>query len=193
DPDTGVQTTTAVDGQGAWSGTGRKISDVSPAGTKTLSDEFSRRPTVFSHVGEPEYDFHLVGRTQYQQIPVYAIEATVRDVSPSTFFVDQSNYLVHSVTFSQKSDDGSAQNVFVEYSEYRPVGSSLVPFKQIEFVNGKPIVERNLDSVAFGAQPDSNTFKRPDAAIAPKLTQPVMVPFEYTRQEILVKVRLNSG
>jgi hypothetical protein len=189
----GTRASIVYDAQSGWTAEGRKATDLAPAAVNEITQTYMRRPSVFAHVDEPGHKLRLVGRTQYQQIPVYSVEVTVGDESPSTYFVDQNNYLIHAVSYSRKTSPDKADNVFVEYAEYRPVASSVVPFKESEYVNGKLKVERTIDSVAFDAHPDASAFKRPEAAIAPRLAQPVSIPFEYARQQIIVKTRINGG
>ena len=41
-----------------------------------------------SYWQDPSYKFHLQGRTQFKQIPVYAIEVANNDSRPCTLFID---------------------------------------------------------------------------------------------------------
>jgi predicted aspartyl protease len=194
-----TSTSTAYDGVNAWQSVGGEISNLSPDKLVWLDEQQSRQPTLLAKFGEKGYNFVLKGRTQYKQIPVYAIEISREGLSPTTLFLDQSNYLVVASSYeidSVASDNKAAPTkvaVAVEYSEYRPTAGTVVPFKQIQLTNGKQVSQLELTSVNVTTPVEESLFNRPSNGTAYRVSRPVSVLFDYSQREIVIKGHINGS
>lgn len=193
-----TSTSTAYDGVNAWQSVGGEVTNLSPDKLLWLDEQQQRQPTLLGKFGEKGYTFNLLGRTQYKQIPVYSIEVTKEGTSPTTLFLDQSNYLVVASSYDIDSIAGDAKGatkvpVSVEYSEYRPTAGTLVPFKQVQLSNTKQVSQLELNSVNCATAVDEALFNRPSNGTAYRVSRPVSVPFDYSQREIVVKGRINGS
>ncbi len=195
---TRVSTSTAYDGINAWQSVGGEISSLSPDKLIWLDEQQLRQPTLLAKFQDKGYTFVLNGRTQYKQIPVYAVEITRDGYSPTTLFLDQNNYLVVASSYEIDSAvaDGKAPTkaaVTVEYSEYRPTGGTVVPFKQIQLTNTKQVSQLELNSVNVTTPIEDSLYNRPSNGTAYRVSRPVSVPFDYSQKEIVMKGRINGS
>ncbi len=195
---TRTSTSTAYDGINAWQSVGGEISSLSPDKLIWLDEQQLRQPTLLAKFQDKGYSFVLNGRTQYKQIPVYAVEITREGYSPTTLFLDQNNYLVVASSYEIDSVGGDGKvptkaSVAVEYSEYRPTGGTVVPFKQIQLTNTKQVSQLELTSVNVTTPIEDSLFNRPSNGTAYRVSRPVSVPFDYSQKEIVMKGRINGS
>jgi len=187
----------AFDGVVPWVSSGRTTTEMSAGDYDSFSAQVLKQPFILSHFLQNGYKFALKGRTQYRQTPVFAVEIKINGQKGlTTIYLDQSNYLMVAAVTS--FDEASAQaeagkNVGVEFSEYRPVGGSLWPFKQIVLANGTEVAEYDLTSVDLTSDILESAFNRPDSGPGVRLSHDIVVPFDYSQREILVKCRINGG
>lgn len=189
-----LQTTDAFDGVSAWHAVGKTISDMPADCLKLLSEEHRNQPFLLTKFREPGYQFTFSGPTQYKQIPVFAIEIRHEDEPTVTLFIEQSNYLVASLVYHvELSGSGDKQTLAVstDYSEYRPIGGTVFAYKQSHFINDKHAWERSFTNVVLGVTAENTIFNRPGATC--RLDKPVVVPFNYSQKQIIIKARMNNG
>lgn len=180
---------TVFDGLAAWKATGKIVEELTPDQAQLLRAERDHEPAVLTHFGEPAYTFKLLGRTTYRAVPVYAIEVTPPSNATQTVYVDEKNFLVIAISYKGKDNT----DIAVDFSQYRPAAGTLIPFKQIQYVNDKAQLELNLSSLDTAAEIADTEFRRPDRPDEIRLAKPQAVPFEYSHKEILVKVRVNGS
>ncbi|MDR3614297.1 MAG: aspartyl protease family protein [Candidatus Obscuribacterales bacterium] len=187
----------AFDGVVPWVSSGRITTEMSAGDYDSFSAQVLKQPFILSHFLQNGYKFVFKGRTQYRQTPVFAVEVKINGQKGlTTIYLDQSNYLMVAAVTSFDEVPGQAdagKNVGVEFSEYRPVGGSLWPFKQIVLANGTETAEYDLTSVDLTSDILESAFNRPDSGPAVRLSHDVVVPFDYSQREILVKCRINGG
>lgn len=194
-----INTTSAFDGESAWrQQAGGELSVLSPDKLVWLNEQLKRQPTLLSYWQDKDHNFVLKGKTQYKQIPVYAIEVSTGSDKPTTLYLDQSNYQVVALSYDVDSvADPKAgverAAVTVEYSEYRPSAGTSWPFKQVQMVNGKEVSQLELDSVDVSTPVDLALFNRPSNGTAYRISRPVSLPFDYSQKEILIKGRINGS
>jgi predicted aspartyl protease len=193
-----ASTSTAYDGVNAWQSVAGEVSNLSPDKLVWLDEQQQRQPTLLTRFQEKGYNFTLMGRTQFKQIPVYAIEIAKEGSSPTTLFLDQNNYLVVASSYDIDTISGDAKAsaklpVSIEYSEYRPTAGTLVPFKQVQYSNNKQVSQLELSSVNAATAVDEGLFNRPSNGTAYRVSRPVSVPFDYSQREIVMKGRINGS
>lgn len=184
----------AYDGASVWRSVDNEVYAVPKAQAAAILEEEEQRPSILCQFRQPGFQFVQKGRTTYKQVPVYAVEITHDRKAPFTVFIDQHNYLV--VAMSYRGIDpqtGSAANLAIDFSQYRPHGGTLVPFSQVRFVNDRPVCETTLESVAFSPRIDDAGFNRPGERATVRLSRTEAIPIQHSHGELIMKVRLNSG
>lgn len=185
---------TAYDGAAVWRSIDGQVHELPEVQAKAVLEQEERLPSMLSRFRQPGYTFSLAGRTTYRQMPVFAVEVAHEGSPAVTFFIDQHNYLaVGSSCQGTDPETGAASSLAADYSEYRPAGGTLVPFKQVRYVDDKPVSETMLDSVAFNVPIEEARFHRPGQAPAMHLARPETVEVEYSHGELIMKVALNDG
>jgi hypothetical protein len=127
-----------------------------------LAYELSRNDFSASYVGiEP------VGTATAHHITLSRISSMGNSLdgkftkdSQIEIFVDPTTFLVVKVSFVHFSeiDWRIGLPMEIDYSSYQNVGGMMVPFTQVTIVNGKPIYELHLTSVAFNQGVADATF-----------------------------------
>ncbi|MBI4533300.1 MAG: aspartyl protease family protein [Candidatus Melainabacteria bacterium] len=184
----------AYDGVLGWKRMDGQVVELSQEESKLLAHDNDHQPSVLSHWREPGYELSLIGRTSYRQIPVLALELTRTDEGSSTIFVDEKNYLVVGLTYKRRTvEKNKIVECSTDFSEYRPYGGTMVPFRQIEYLNGQAVQEFVIDDIRFDVVLADKIFSRPGQASPHRLAKPLTFPAEYTHGVIVVKVRVNGG
>lgn len=185
---------TVYDGLSAFKSSAKVVDDLEEEAEKVLAEDIHHMPSVLTHFQEPGYTFKFLGRTTYRATPVYSIEVAKAGESPVTVFVDERNYLVTGITYTGLNPgDKKATLMSTDFLEYRPSGGTLLPFKQIQYVDDKPVIELAITSIDVTKEVEDTEFRRPDKPYEVRLSKPVVIPFEYSHKEILIKVKLNDG
>jgi predicted aspartyl protease len=185
---------TVYDGMAAWKATGKVVDELSPEQAALLRAERDHAPAVLTRFEQPGYTFKLQGRTTYRATPVYAIEITREDADPLTVYIDEKEHRVVGIAYKGTDPNtNSSANVAIDFSQYRPAAGTMVPFKQVQFVDDKPIMELTLSSIDASSEVDDTQFRRPDRPGEIRLSKATTVPFEYSHKEIVVKVRINGS
>jgi predicted aspartyl protease len=182
---------TVYDGMSAFKATGKIVDELDADQAKVLAGERDHEPGVLSHFEEQPYTFQLIGRTTFRASPVYAIAVVHGSDSPVTVYVDEKNYLVDGVSY--KAGGKESSTVAIEFQEYRPFGGTMVPYRQIQYVDDKPSLELDISSVDLTTEVEDSQFGRPDRPYDVRLSKAIVVPFDYSHKEIVVSVSLNGS
>ena len=76
-----------------------RVKTLSPEKSQWLADQADRQPFLLAYWRNPAYHFQLLGETNYKHVPVYAIEITYKNHTPTLLYLDRNNYLVCALTF----------------------------------------------------------------------------------------------
>ncbi|MDX2106010.1 MAG: aspartyl protease family protein [Candidatus Melainabacteria bacterium] len=182
----------AYNGYSGWRLNDNQAQDMQASRLTALNDDNERQPTIICHWKQAGYDFTLDGRTSFRQIPVFAIKLSYGKEGrerPTTLFLDQRNFLIVGITY----DSSATESVSTEYSEYRPVAGTILPFQQTKYINQKPASDLIVNNITVGENIDEALFDRPQVAGALRLDRDITVKFDYAQKEILVKCRIDNG
>lgn len=185
---------TVFDGVSGWKVVDSQVVALSNQEVQILQSDLFLQPSVLAHWQNPGYEFTLLGRTTYKQVPVYSLSVKHSAIGKEIIFVDQRNYLVVAAALAcVDTDTGGELNVVREFSEYHPVGNTLVACRQVEFLNEKPISEITLEKVELDSEIDDEVFNLSYVAPMVRLGKPVVVAFEYLAGVLWIKVQINGG
>ncbi len=181
------------DGSNGWRLFGREASSLSGEELDAFTEKVCRHPGLLTYWQEPDTDLKLVGRTLYKQAPVYTLLLTAKGRTPTTFYIDEKNFLVVALAYDIPGDGAKSVHYAIEYSQYRPTGGTLFAYKQIQFKESVKDTELVVTSASVGQPIEDSLFDRPKQTGRFRLSRSLTVPFEYADNEIVVKCRLNNS
>ncbi len=182
------------DGVDFWQSNQQK-SEILPADQANwLKAEESHKPFLLANWQEPGYEFHLLGPTLLEQVPVWAIEVSQQYEPAITIYLDRTNYLVIALAYHlSEPGDNKLVNVIWHYSEYRPVLGSLWPFEASETIDENPVLQLEISKCSTAGGVNRSFFNKPGVPHMARLSAPIVVPFDYTQGEIVLKGELEDG
>ncbi|MBX9671023.1 MAG: aspartyl protease family protein [Candidatus Obscuribacterales bacterium] len=184
----------AYNGLAGWRSSGTVPEDLTTVRLRQLNDDNERAHTVLARFANPDYKFTLLGATTFRQIPVFAIKIEHAEDTATTLYIDKRNFLVDGLSYETTDPNETvARKISMEYSEYRPIGGSMFPFKQTKYIDDKSASDIVVTSISTSDDIDEAVFDRPQSADKVHLSRAIVVPFDYQQREILVKGRINSG
>ncbi|MBX9949266.1 MAG: aspartyl protease family protein [Candidatus Obscuribacterales bacterium] len=181
------------DGHNGWRLFGKEASALAGDELDALTEKVCRHPGLLTYWQEPDTELKLVGRTLYKQLPVYTLTLIAKGRTPTTFYVDEKNFLVVAIAYDIGGDGVKSVHYTTEYSQYRPCGGTLFPFKQIQLKDQVKESELILTSASVGQPIEDSLFDRPKQTGRFRLSRSLTVPFEYADNEIVVKCRVNNS
>jgi len=181
------------DGQNGWRLHGKEASALSGDELDVLTEKVCRHPGLLTYWQEPDTELKLLGRTLYKQLPVYTLSLVAKGRTPTTFYVDEKNFLVIAIAYDIAGEGGKSAHYTIEYSQYRPTGGTLFPFKQILLKDQTRESELLLTSASVGQPIADSLFDRPKQTGRFRLSRSLTIPFEYADNEIVVKCRVNNS
>jgi predicted aspartyl protease/tetratricopeptide (TPR) repeat protein len=181
------------DGHNGWRLFGREASSLSGDELDALTEKVCRHPGLLTYWQEPDTDLKLVGRTLYKQLPVYTLVLTAKGRSPTTFYIDEKNFLVVALAYDVPGDGAKSVHYAIEYSQYRPTGGTLFPFRQFQLKDSVRDTELLVTSASVGQPIEDSLFDRPKQSGSFRLSRSLIIPFEYADNEIVVKCRVNNS
>ena len=195
------RTTVAFDGRRVWQIKGKDVTTLGADDSQNYKLQSVCEPFLLSHWQEPSYKFTLLGRTTYKQAQVFAVELQSPNTPGKiTIFIDQQNYLVVSIQSDSGTKSGAGGRVpallSFDYSQYRPVGGTLWPFKQVQFLDSIETDEVTLKSVDLTTELAEASFFVPSvggSSSVAHLSKEIVVPFDYAQHEIVLKGRFVTG
>lgn len=184
----------AYDGKVAWTNNGGWIAPSPPTSTKRIADELKHGLNALVDMIDPT--------TKFEVLPSKLVNGKLCEVLKlipargtwTVFYVDPLSKLVTRCEFQgHDSEQGNEIIKGVDYSDYRTVDGMPTPFKMIEFADSKPVTETILQSVTMDDTVADESFVMPPASkVAGIVDNPVVLPFEYLGNEIVVNARIND-
>lgn len=194
--------TCAFDGRHIWQIKGKESAPLLPSEVQNLKDMVWHLPLILLHWQEPGYRFSHPRPTSFRQTLVYAVDIqSGSDSCQTTVFIDQQNFLIVAISSSVAkagtaggvAGNGTTSFSTTEFSQYRPVSGTLWPFKQITQKDEEVIYEVNLKSVDTSTEIADSSFILSSPGAVSRLSKEMVVPFDYSQREIVVKGRINSS
>ena len=184
----------AYDGKVAWTKSGDWVAPSPPTSGKRIADELKHGLNALVDL--------IDVATRYEVLPSKVINGKLCEalkIIPAhgqwtVFYVDPVSKLVMRSEFQgHDSEQGHEIIKAVDYFDYRTLDGMPTPFKLLEFSDGKPTTETVLRSVTTDDTITNESFLMPPPSKVAGIDEnPVVLPFEYLGNEIVVNAKVND-
>ncbi len=182
------------DGQISWSQFGDWIAKDTATPTKEVRDEIEHSLKAILSMTNPTTKLELLPAKPVDGKLCDVIKITALGQSPTTIYADQQNHLVLRAEYlGVDREQGVMGLKAVDYLDYRPISGSLMPFKTIEYLNGKKVSETTMQEVDFNYAVTDGLFEMPkESEVSQVNLNPITIPFDFVGDYIIARVRLNN-
>ncbi|MBX9878150.1 MAG: aspartyl protease family protein [Candidatus Obscuribacterales bacterium] len=190
----GENVVAGYDGQNSWSQFGDWISKDTATPTKEVHDEIEHSMKVILAVTLPTTKLELLPAKPIEGKLCDAIKITPLGQTPTTIYSDPQNHLVLRAEYMGIDREQGVMGLkAVDYLDYRPVSGSLLPFKTVEYLNGKKVSDTVMSEVDFNFAVTDDLFQMPrESEVSQVNVNPITIPFDFIGDYIIARVRLNN-
>lgn len=181
-------------GETSWSQFGNWVTKDTATPTKEVRNEIDHSLKVILAANNPT--------TKVEVLPSKPVEGKLCDVlkitplgqTPTTIYVDpQNHYVLRTEYIGKDREQGVMGLKAVDYLDYRPISGSLLPFKTVEYLNGKKNSDTTMQEVDFNYEMADSLFDMPkESEVSQVNINPVTIPFDFVGDYIIARVRLNN-
>jgi outer membrane lipoprotein-sorting protein len=151
----------AFDGSTLWMAVGNAAPQQVPNTQNAYAAQDAEFDSVFVDYKEKGHKIELVGKETVDGTPVYHLKVTKKAGPPQDYYLDAETGLEKKISVSGRAPDGSQMINVTEFSDYRSVDGSMVPFLMKQRQNGTVIATTTIDKVEFNVTIDDGFFKMP--------------------------------
>lgn len=157
----GQRIVNAFDGSTLWMSIGGGPPQQVPATQNAYSSQDAEFDSVFVDYKEKGHTIELVGKETLDGSPAYHLKVTKKGGPPQDYYLDAETGLEKKISVTGRRPDGSQMVNVTEFSDYRSVDGSMVPFVLKQIQNGTLIATTTLDKVEFNVAIDDAFFRMP--------------------------------
>jgi outer membrane lipoprotein-sorting protein len=151
----------AFDGSTLWTAMGNGTAQQVPATQNAYAAQDAEFDSVFVDYKEKGHKIEFVGKETVDGVPVYHLKVTKKGGPPQDYYLDAETGLEKKISVTGRGPDGSQMVNVTEFSDYRSVDGSMVPFVLKQRQNGTVIATTTLDKVEFNVAVDDGLFRIP--------------------------------
>jgi outer membrane lipoprotein-sorting protein len=157
----GRKVVNAFDGSSLWMMMDAMPPQQLPNTQAAYASQDAEFDSVFVDYKQKGHAIELVGQETLNGAPVYHLKVTKKGGPPQDYYLDAETGLEKKISVAGRSPDGSQMVNVTEFSDYRSVDGSLVPFVMKQRQNGTVVATTTLDKVEFNVTVDDAYFKMP--------------------------------
>jgi outer membrane lipoprotein-sorting protein len=157
----GRKVVNAFDGSSLWMMMDTMAPQQLPNTQAAYASQDAEFDSVFVDYKQKGHAIELVGKETLNGAPVYHLKVTKKGGPPQDYYLDAETGLEKKISVAGRSPDGSQTVNVTEFSDYRSVDGSLVPFAMKQRQNGTVVATTTLDKVEFNVTVDDAYFKMP--------------------------------
>lgn len=191
----GVPMIIGYDGKNSWTQYGDWISPNTATTSDVFSEDLKHGLPALQDALDPRTTAQIQARQDVRGKLCDVVKITAADGKSTTFFIDPSTHLILRADYLGTDHElGMKTTQTVEYYDYRPVDGTQEPFRFVQFSGTRKKSETVIKTVDSDVTIDDKVFQMPpETEIARLKDGPVVIPFEYVGNEIIIKARVNIG
>ncbi len=163
DAEVGQRIVNAFDGTSLWMMIGDNPPQQLPNTQAAYARQDAEFDSVFVDYKEKGTKIELVGKETIGDTPVYHLRVTKKAGPPQDYFLDAATGLEKRIRVTAQAPDGSSIVNVTEFSDYRSVDGSMVPFMLRQLQNQVIVATTTLDKVEFNVPIEDSHFKMPSS------------------------------
>jgi hypothetical protein len=190
----GQKAVTGFNGKVAWQQHGEDIFPSDPITTKKVAQDSNHGTILFLRLDDPLVQMKLLPEKEVQGKKCLGLEIIADDGKPTDLFIDPDNHMILSMEYMGTDfEQGTEAPKRVELADFRPVLGTIMPFKSIEYTGDKKTSEELIKSIEIKNDIPATVFDMPPRKPVQGLgREPVVIPFEYLSNEVVVKAKVND-
>ncbi len=191
----GQPLTTVYDGNVCWTQQGDIVLPSDTITAKRIAEDILHGFLLLEKINDTDTRMEIGPPTTVDGKACDTLLVWAADGEPTTFAVDKATHLVASSNYAGVDlEQGVKVDKRYHYSDYRLVENTQQPFKVVEYSGDKKVSETVVDKVSIDQSITDSIFTMPVEKPSARLAAgPITVPFEYTSNEIMVKVKANGA
>ena len=161
-----------LNGENAWQKSPRGVGPAPPQLVEQLRKELARELTLLlprAFEGAPTAQFVETSTLDDRRVDAIVLTDTAGDAT--WLYVDAENGQILKMAFQGMSREGPAQEERL-YSDFRPVGNLILPFKMVGFQNGQKTSEQTVTNLELNIGVDPSLFQSPEEEKKPEEKKP---------------------
>jgi outer membrane lipoprotein-sorting protein len=157
----GQRVVNAFDGTSLWMAMGTMPPQQLPNTQTAYARQDAEFDSVFVDYKDKGTRIDLVGKETVADTPVYHLKVTKKGGPPQDYYLDAATGLEKRISVAAQTPDGSSVVNVTDFSDYRSVEGSMVPFVLRQRQNGTIVATTTLDKVEFNVPIEDAYFKMP--------------------------------
>jgi hypothetical protein len=190
----GQKAITGFNGKVAWQQHGADIFPSDPITTKKVAQDSNHGTILFLRLDDPLVPMKLLPEKEVQGKKCLGLEIVADDGKPTSLYIDPDTHMILAMEYMGTDfEQGTEAPKRVELSDFRPILGTIMPFKSIEYTGDKKTSEELIQSIELRDEVPATVFDMPPRKLVQGLgREPVVVPFEYLSNEVIVKAKVND-
>lgn len=191
----GQELVTGFDGELCWSKQGNNILPADPLASARIKEEIEHGLLLLDRLLDPGRELRLLSAVQWKGKKCEVLVVKADDGKETRMIIDPKTFLVLRSEFEgADQEQGTACLKGFEYFNYQTVSGTKQPARTIEYSDLKKVSEVTIKSYESAVNLPADYFSMPASEKIARLQKgPVEVPFIYSNNQILVKVRVNGA
>jgi len=190
----GQELVTGFDGKICWSKQDNNVLPADPLASVRIKEEIDHSLILLESLLEPEADVRILEPVDFKGKKCDILLAKAIDGKDTKIFLDQKTHLVLRTEFEgNDQEQGTSCLKGYEYFNYKTVSGTKQPGRVVEYSDQKKVSDVTIKTFDTSVKLTEDIFSMPEGSRIARLQQgPVEVPFIYSNNQVLVKVKVNG-
>lgn len=190
----GQELVTGFDGKVCWSKQDNTVLPADPLASERIKEEIEHGMLLLEKLLDPGRDLKLFESVDWKGKKSDVLAVKADDGKETKFYIDPKTFLVLRSEFEgSDQEQGTPCLKGYEYFNYKTVSGTKQPARVIEYSDLKKVSDVLIKGFNTSISLPANYFNMPVGAKIARLEKgPVEVPFYYSNNQVLVKVKING-
>ena len=191
----GVPLVIGYDGTDSWNQYGDWVSPGSASTTQRMADELHHGLSALGGLLSPYTKIELLPKELIHGSMYDVFRVTAAGGTSDTFYADPYSHLIARIDYPGTDHElGTNTTLSVEYSNYKSTLGFMEPYRMVQMSGTRKKSETVIDEITVDNSVNDAYFHMPPESHLSRLQEgSVVIPFEYSGNQIIVKARINNS